>query len=146
MFTKFILVIEGQVISKWNFGIFKSPKKPTKPTRAENFLKFGWFLGDLKTPKFHSEIKWPLKVTLAQPSGSKSRNMMLTPKDWMNINMVKSKYILTWQIHQNFWKFQKLIGTLFSSSHAILNTWFKSFRNRIHTAWIWIWISNDQFY
>ena len=56
-----------------------------------------------------------------------------------------TQLIFTWRIHQNFWEFQKLIGTLFLSSHATLKTWFKSFRNRINTAWIWIWISNDQF-
>ena len=31
--------------------------------RTEICQKFGWrFLGDLKTPKFHSEINWPLRT------------------------------------------------------------------------------------
>ena len=37
----------GQLISEWNFGVCKSCKK------------WSYFLGDLKTSKFHSEINWP---------------------------------------------------------------------------------------
>ena len=63
--------IKGQLISEWNFGIFKSPKKPTKflTDFCPSFIwqKSVWnlvgFLGDLKTPKFHSEINWPLSLT-----------------------------------------------------------------------------------
>ena len=38
----FDCIFKGQLISEWNFGVFKSPKKPTK---------------------FHSEIKRPLEDT-----------------------------------------------------------------------------------
>ena len=39
---------KGQLISEWIFGVFKSPK---------NLIGF---LGDLRTPKIHSEINWVL--------------------------------------------------------------------------------------
>ena len=60
--------LKGQLISEWNFGFFKSPKKPTKYLPDYCLMKLGQksvknlvaFLGDLKTPKIHSEIKWTL--------------------------------------------------------------------------------------
>ena len=77
---------KGQLISEWFFGVFKSSKKWTfsltdfslaskmgqikkitdilSSSRAEICQKKVHFLEDLKTPKFHSEINWPLdKVT-----------------------------------------------------------------------------------
>ena len=57
---------KGQLISEWNFGEFKSSKKWTlilKDHRAEILQKKVCFLGDLKTPKFSSEINWPLVNT-----------------------------------------------------------------------------------
>ena len=42
---------KGQLISEWNFSIFKSPKKPTKffrdycPMKLEICQKFGWLFG-----------------------------------------------------------------------------------------------------
>ena len=59
---------KGQLISEWSFGVFKSPKKPTKflsdfcPMKQghKSVKKLVDFLGDLKAQKFHSEIKWPL--------------------------------------------------------------------------------------
>ena len=59
---------KGQLISGWSFGVFKSPKKPTKFLSDFCPMKLGHksvkklvdFLGDLKAQKFHSEIKWPL--------------------------------------------------------------------------------------
>ena len=58
---------KGQLILEWSFGVFKSPKKPTKfltdflPHEARAYVKkLVDFLGDLKAQKFHSEIKWPL--------------------------------------------------------------------------------------
>ena len=59
---------KGQLISEWSFGVFKSPKKPTKslsdfcPMKLghKSVIKLVDFLGDLKAQKFHSEIKWPL--------------------------------------------------------------------------------------
>ena len=58
---------KGQLISEWSFGVFKSPKKPTKFLSDFCPMKLGHksvkklvdFLGDLKAQKFHSEIKWP---------------------------------------------------------------------------------------
>ena len=48
-------LFKGQLISEWNFGVFKSPKKPTKfetnfcpmayEARAEICQKFGWLFG-----------------------------------------------------------------------------------------------------
>ena len=38
--------VKGQLISEWNFGVFKSPKKPTK--FYKNLISF---LGDLKAPE-----------------------------------------------------------------------------------------------
>ena len=59
---------KGQVILECNFGVFKSPKKPTKfwaglcpmKLRQKSIKNLVGFLGDLKTPKFHSEISRPL--------------------------------------------------------------------------------------
>ena len=50
---------KGQLISEWNFGVFKSPKKPTKfltdfcPSfiGQKSVQNLVGFLGDLKTPK-----------------------------------------------------------------------------------------------
>ena len=56
---------KGQLISERNFGVFKVPKQPTKfltdfcPVKlnlAEICQNLVGFLGDLKTPTFHSEI------------------------------------------------------------------------------------------
>ena len=63
---------KGQLISEWNFGVFKSPKKTNQildrfllyEARAEICQKFGWW--DLKTPKFHSDFNWPLTMQLLQ--------------------------------------------------------------------------------
>ena len=57
---------KGQLISEWSFGVFKSPKKPTKfltdfcPMKLghKSVKKLVYFLGDLKAQKFHSEINW----------------------------------------------------------------------------------------
>ena len=58
---------KGQLISKCLFGIFNSPKKRTKKldftTYYLEYLKqncFRSFLAELKTPKRHFEINWPL--------------------------------------------------------------------------------------
>ena len=61
---------KGQLISEWSFGVFKSPKKPTKFLSDFCPMKLGHksvkklvdFLGDMKAQKFHSEIRWPLNV------------------------------------------------------------------------------------
>ena len=59
--------IKGQLISKCLFGVFNSPKKRTKTIRLEvctsivvksNF--FVCFMGELKIPKRHFGINWPL--------------------------------------------------------------------------------------
>ena len=55
---------KGQLISELNVGVFKFPKKPTKFYTDFCPMKLGQksvknltgFLGDLKTPKIHSEI------------------------------------------------------------------------------------------
>jgi hypothetical protein len=60
-------IAKGQLISEWNF-VFKSPKKTNlildrfcPMTLGQKFVRnLVGFLGDLKTPKFHSEIIWPL--------------------------------------------------------------------------------------
>ena len=53
----FFISIKGQLFSEWNFGVFnmKLGQKSVK-----NLVDF---LGDLKTPKFHSEINWPLVMS-----------------------------------------------------------------------------------
>ena len=59
---------KGQLISEWNFGVFKSAKKPTKfltdfcPSfiGQKSVKDLVGFLGDLEKPKIHSEINWPL--------------------------------------------------------------------------------------
>ena len=61
---------KGQLISEWHFGFFKSPKKPTNFYQdfcpnvigQKSWLNLVGFLGDLKTPKIHSEINWPLDL------------------------------------------------------------------------------------
>ena len=70
---------KGQLISKWNFGVFKSPKKPTKFLTDFCPLKLGQksvynlvgSLGDLKFQKILSEINWPLVIAI-----SKSRTLL----------------------------------------------------------------------
>ena len=59
---------KGQLISKCLFGIFNSPKKcmnefgfTTMDTSSR--IVFVRFLGELKTPKRHFEINWPLGLT-----------------------------------------------------------------------------------
>ena len=59
---------KGHLISEWNFCAFKSPKKSTNflTDLCPSFMgqksvkNLVGFLGDLKTPKLHSEINWPL--------------------------------------------------------------------------------------
>ena len=66
---------KGHLISEWNFCAFKSPKKSTNlmTDLCPSFMgqksdkNLVGFLGDLKTPKLHSEINWPL-VALGQKS------------------------------------------------------------------------------
>ena len=67
-------ITKGQLISEWIFGVFKSPKKPTKFLTDFCPMKLGQksvkylvgFLGDLKTAKIHSEINWPLNQKLIE--------------------------------------------------------------------------------
>ena len=52
---------KGQLISKCLFGVFNSPNKRTKTIRLviqSNF--FVRYLGELKIPKRHFKINWPL--------------------------------------------------------------------------------------
>ena len=55
--------IKGQLISKCLFGVINSSKKRTKTilryhsSKVEFFVRF---LGELKIPKRHFEINWPL--------------------------------------------------------------------------------------
>ena len=56
---------KDQLISKCLFGLFNSPKKLTKKfdftTMVPQVKLFSFvFLGELKTPKRHFEINWPL--------------------------------------------------------------------------------------
>ena len=51
---------KGQLISERNFSVFKSPKNPTKFLTDFCPMRLVGFWGDLKTPKFRSEINWPL--------------------------------------------------------------------------------------
>ena len=52
-------ISKGQLISEWNFGVFKSPKKPTQilerflpyKARAENCEKFCWLFGRFNDTK-----------------------------------------------------------------------------------------------
>ena len=63
-FDTHFALLKGQLISELNFSVFKSPKKPTKFYQDFCPMKLGQksvknlvgFLGDLKTPNFHSEI------------------------------------------------------------------------------------------
>ena len=52
------LPLKGQLISELNFGVFKSPIKPTN--FYQDFypilVEFCWLFGGLKTPKIHSEL------------------------------------------------------------------------------------------
>ena len=65
---------KGQLISEWNFGVFKSPQKLTKfltdfcPSfiGQKSVYNLIGFWGDFKTLKFHFEINWPLD-TLKTP-------------------------------------------------------------------------------
>ena len=66
------IVTKGQLISGRNFGGIKSLKNPTKFLTDFCPIKLGQksvknlvcFLGDLKTPKIHSKINWPLALTI----------------------------------------------------------------------------------
>ena len=69
IFTVDLKFTKVQLISEWIFGVFKSPKKPTnflQISALNSFIgqksvkKLVCFWGDLKTPKIHSEINWPL--------------------------------------------------------------------------------------
>ena len=53
-------MFKGQLISKFSFGVFKSPKRTKDLATDKNFIGFLW---DLKTPKGHFEIKWPSETT-----------------------------------------------------------------------------------
>ena len=69
------IITKGHLISEWTFWAFKSPKKSTNflTNLCPSFMgqksdkNLVGFLGDLKTPKLHSEINWPL-VALGQKS------------------------------------------------------------------------------
>ena len=60
LYSKNMVQTKGQLISEWNFRVFKSPKKPTKFQTDCCHMKLGQksvenlvgFLGNLKTPKF----------------------------------------------------------------------------------------------
>ena len=62
------IITKGHLISEWTFWAFKSPKKSTNflTNLCPSFLgqksdkNLVGFLGDLKTPKLHSEINRPL--------------------------------------------------------------------------------------
>ena len=74
---------KGQLISKSLFCIFNSPKKRTKKfyftTMVPRRIVFVRFLGELKTPKRHFEINWPLERKLFFLIKSKMRlHKMLT--------------------------------------------------------------------
>ena len=68
-----IFLLKGQLISKWLFGFFKSPKKGPKnfcPSRLEqkiNIFKLVFF-GELKTLKFPFEMNWPLFTSFMRGS------------------------------------------------------------------------------
>ena len=50
---------KGQLISEWNFGLFKA-NQILDSFIGQKFVKhLVACVGDLKTPKFHSEINWP---------------------------------------------------------------------------------------
>ena len=60
---------KGQLISKCLFGIFNSPKKQTKNLnfttvvpQGSSRIVFVHFLVELKTPKRHFDINWPLLI------------------------------------------------------------------------------------
>ena len=57
------MAAKGQLISKYPFGVFKSPKKNTKflEARAEILKNIPLFFWEIfKAPKGHFEINWPL--------------------------------------------------------------------------------------
>ena len=66
------LKLQGQLISESIFGVFKSPKKLTKYLTdfcpsfigQKSVYNLVAFSGNLKTPKFHSEINLPLTMML----------------------------------------------------------------------------------
>ena len=70
----FLRSFKGQLISERYFGVFKSFKKPAKFWTDFCPMKLGQksvknlvdFLGDLKTPKFYSEINLPLNEWVAE--------------------------------------------------------------------------------
>ena len=62
---EFVISTKGQLISKCLFGIFNSPKKtnekiPLYYYGTSSRIIFVSFLGELKTPKRHFKINWPL--------------------------------------------------------------------------------------
>ena len=66
-FQNMHVIPKGQLISKCLFCIFNSPKKRTKKFDyitmeygTSSRIVFLCFLGELKTPKRHFEINWPL--------------------------------------------------------------------------------------
>ena len=58
---------KGQLITKCLLGIFNSPKKTNEKIQlyygTSSRIVFVRFLGELKTPKRHFEINWPLVVS-----------------------------------------------------------------------------------
>ena len=86
---------KGQLISEWNFGVFKSPQKPTKylPDFCPSFIgqKSGkylvGFLGDLKAPKIRFEINWPLDASMY------SSSFKLKAKHWRFYKVKQVKFL-----------------------------------------------------
>ena len=83
IFVTFAVWSKGQLISKCLFGIFDSSKKPTKksdlttmvpPVELFSFI----FWKNLKTPKRHFEINWPLTALYS-----------LIKEDFFNMILVK---------------------------------------------------------
>ena len=68
-YSSWVLMADGRtkgwLIWKCLFGIFNSPKKMNEKIRLYYYGTSSWivfvrFLGELKTPKRHFEINWPL--------------------------------------------------------------------------------------
>ena len=115
-----MVTIKGQLISKGHFGILNSSKKWTEKIdlttmiRTSGRIVFVQFLEELKTPKIHFEIYWPL-ASLLIPFSVKDRRTSIHENSccifrckFLNCdngskNVVKDSLMFFWLPNSLYW-------------------------------------------
>ena len=112
-----------QLISEWNFGEFKSPKKLTfflndfcpSLIGQKSFKIKVCFLGDLKTPKFPSDINWPLVLVW-----TRLKRLRIEWKSF--ILYIYLMHLLTvWQLRALWMKYAALVQVNLFQKHLFLH-------------------------